>query len=516
MIALGYSAAYTVPLAANTDERVPVSSTLPARTTDEQFEAIEVLRTTATSTLFAGRHLRMGFDVALKVPKGKQARSVARRELIALRDLHHPNNVRLLGAAQLELDSRKHPCLVLSLHRGRTLRELLRVQRRLSAIRAIELVRQVLGALEEAHGRGIAHGDVQPANVMIESAAGLAERVVLVDYSAASSREIESTERGRQTVYGTPFYTAPEVGIEGGPTVQSDVYSAGILLYEMLSGARPPRTDASGDASPWRRQVPPLRDALPGNYQLGEVVDRAIANHPSERFPSAAAFAVALSRLDLARLAECDLVTDEPTVVAGAEADTVEIEIPEGERYLDLAASPNESKPEPFPLQSAGLPTIWVLDGDPAVDRPEVREALQLIATVSEVTRLNADARARRVTELRDQDSRVPWVVVFGQSHLKCQDALVGWLAEHRSEISRMLISDSDDLAALQQAIDCCGLDHHTKVPSSSRTVALDVRQMVERARALRLHYDSLRIGWRDARDDLHNLTAESLGPAAR
>ena len=105
----------------------------------------------------------------------------------------------------------------------------------------------------------------------------------------------------------------------------------------------------------------------------------------------------------------------------------MEIAITEGERYLDVAPSANDCPPDLFPLQSSGRPTVWVLEGDDDADRPEVREALELVATMSDVTRLNKEARAAYVRALRDQTFHSPWVVVFGQSHVDGSDPLVSW-----------------------------------------------------------------------------------------
>ena len=489
-----------------------MSSQRLARTTDGQFEATRLLRETPTSCLYAGRHLRMGFGVALKVPKGKQARSIARRELLALRHLQHPNNVRLLGAAQLDVDGHRHPCLVLSLHEDETLREILRVQRRLPAVRAVGLIRQVLGALGEAHARGVAHGDIQPANVLVGTPYGLEDHVTLVDYGAAVSEEIETIERGRQTVYGTPFYTAPEVGVERGPSVQSDVYSVGVLLYEMLSGSRPHLTEERPVPARPATHRAPLREVLPGSYELGEVVDRATATRARDRVQDVAAFANALANLNPDHLLDCNIGANEPSIVQGAEVDTVEVEIPDGEGYvdaeLDPAASPSAA--ERCPLQSAGKPTVWVLTGDEAIERREVREALAALTSTSHVEWLEPAERIDRVMTLRSREVRLPWVVVFGPAHLKTDDPVVTWLAEHTTEVSRMMISTDSTMETLQVAIDRCGLDQHTVVPAEPRAVGLDLRQMIERARALRLHYDGLRVGWRDAREDLQALTHEA------
>jgi eukaryotic-like serine/threonine-protein kinase len=156
---------------------------------------------------------------------------------------------------------------------------------------ACEIAEQVCRGLAHAHAEGIVHGDVKPANVLI-SATGA---VKVADFGVARLAE-GSTDGGGATIVGTPRYMAPEQARGLPLTPATDVYSAGVVLYEMLAGTPPFPGSSAVELALRHLQDPPptLPESTPGT--LVNVVGRALAKHPATRYPSGDAMAESLRR----------------------------------------------------------------------------------------------------------------------------------------------------------------------------------------------------------------------------
>jgi serine/threonine-protein kinase len=174
-----------------------------------------------------------------------------------------------------------------------SLAEVLRRQGRLSLDEALRILRQVAGALDHAHGRGVIHRDVKPANVLL-TATGEA---MLTDFTIAKQYEsVNPTASG--SIVGTPYYMSGE-HVRGGVLTQAaDQYSVGVMAYHMLSGQVPFEADSVVDILRKHCSDPPpplevLRPGLPQHVYAA--VDRALAKEPRDRFPSVGAFVEALA-----------------------------------------------------------------------------------------------------------------------------------------------------------------------------------------------------------------------------
>jgi hypothetical protein len=221
-----------------------------------------------------------------------------RTEALAGSRLSHPN---VASVIDFGVTAEGTPFLVMEHVAGERLGRIIERDGVLSPRRACELVAQILSALEAAHAAGIIHADVKGDNVLVEVRRDGHEVVTLIDFGIArlTDRRTHADEETGRLLSGTPEYLAPEV-IEGGaPTAASDLYSAGIVLYEMLVGETP----FHGGSAPeiFRRHLvenpiePSLRcpdaDISPA---LDRVVMRAIAKDPAKRFAGAGDFAAAL------------------------------------------------------------------------------------------------------------------------------------------------------------------------------------------------------------------------------
>ncbi len=156
---------------------------------------------------------------------------------------------------------------------------------------AVGVAAAITRALAALHAGGVVHRDLKPGNVMLREDGGIA----LIDFglSKDAAQRLDLTERG--LIFGTPHYMSPEQG-HGEPTdPRSDLYSLGVILYEMLTGGKPYRAESPmGLIYKHRKEpVPQLAAGLDG---LQPLLERLLAKRPEERFPSALAAAEALDR----------------------------------------------------------------------------------------------------------------------------------------------------------------------------------------------------------------------------
>jgi serine/threonine protein kinase len=217
--------------------------------------------------------------------------------------LNHPNCVRVYDFGETH-DGR--PYMVMELLKGEDLESLLERDREPPVARVLDIVLQVLSALEEAHAMGIVHRDLKPANVVVLPQRGGGELVKVVDFGLAKLRTSESSGQGM--VLGTPEYIAPEQAMAKGTDARTDLYACGIMLYEMVAGRRPFQAE---DPNALLRlhafQAPePLARIAPERaaFGLDDVVHRAIAKEPADRYQAATEFADALREIVAQRTGE--------------------------------------------------------------------------------------------------------------------------------------------------------------------------------------------------------------------
>jgi eukaryotic-like serine/threonine-protein kinase len=209
--------------------------------------------------------------------------------------IRHHNVAALLGSG---LTPEREPYLVLELLRGRSLRSVIKAEGLVSPRRAVSYAWQALQGLAAVHSAGVLHRDLKPANIMLEPVAQGGERIILIDFGFASlDGGAKLTLQG--TVVGSLTYMAPERLRGEPPDERADLYSIGIVLFELLKGAPPYAAEDDLDLIEQHLEgpLPRLYDLAAGiTMPLVEVVRVALAKHPSDRFASALAMAHALEK----------------------------------------------------------------------------------------------------------------------------------------------------------------------------------------------------------------------------
>ncbi|HVU50294.1 MAG TPA: serine/threonine-protein kinase [Polyangia bacterium] len=260
----------------------------------DEFELKELLARSGMASIFKAVDTTSGRTVAVKIPHPHLESDVVfferfRREEKVGQKLEHPSIVKVFAPKQ-----KNHTYMVMELVEGRSLRATIQEQRQLPVERALEIARAVTEALVYMHAQGIIHRDIKPENILLVGEHG----IKILDFGIAldeSARRL--TWAGLSTTLGTPDYMAPEqVGGRRGDA-RTDVYSVGMLLFEMLTGEMPfsaanphalMRAKTNDDPKTPSYFLPTIDPALEA------VIMRALARDPRERFETAAELLEAL------------------------------------------------------------------------------------------------------------------------------------------------------------------------------------------------------------------------------
>jgi eukaryotic-like serine/threonine-protein kinase len=263
------------------------------------YEVIDFLSAGGMGEVYRARHLLLGREVAIKTVNPAGASAAARRRLLRearhVAGLDHPNvcAIHEVGLAG------ETPYIVMPLLEGRPLSDVIRAGLPPLAD-ALAVGIQVAAALEHAHGRGIVHRDLKSSNVLLDQHG----RAVVLDFglsrrlpqaAAGSASDLTATMTGM--LAGTLSHMAPEVLFGGEPDPRSDVWSLGVLLYELTTGTLPfrGRTAFETSSAILNSNPRPMPARVPLAVRL--VVERCLAKDPVSRYQSAAAVRAALDTI---------------------------------------------------------------------------------------------------------------------------------------------------------------------------------------------------------------------------
>jgi serine/threonine-protein kinase len=273
---------------------VRTSSDLCGRVLDARYRVDRVVATGGMGTVYEGFDNRLERVVAVKVMNDNllyepgftdrfvtEARAAAR--------LSDPHVVAVYDRGR----SADAVYLVMEYVPGRTLRRELTFGGRIPVARALDILTAVLKGLQAAHSAGFVHGDIKPENVLL----GDRGEVKVTDFGLA--RAIEDGDHRASLLMGTAAYLAPEQASDRTPDPRSDLYSTGILLFEMLTGHVPFRADSPDDVLSLHQtqRVPDPSTFIEVESGIDDLCERATAKNPADRFQTATEMLIAVSAL---------------------------------------------------------------------------------------------------------------------------------------------------------------------------------------------------------------------------
>lgn len=290
----------------------PVTDLIPGMVLRGKYEILDKLGAGGMGAVYKARHVAFDELCAIKfvgahLLEDERALLRFRAEAVVARRLQHPNAVKV---QDLDTTDDGRPFIVMEYVQGRSLRELFRDERDVPTKRILALAREACGALGAAHALGIVHRDIKPDNLMIVSGADGSESLKVADFGLAKVREgfeLASDKAFTQTgfILGTPPYMSPEQASGADLDGRSDLYSLGIVLYEMLTGRLPFRADSPlGMLIHHRETPPPPPTALGIPQAMAAVLMKSLAKRPEDRYQSAAQMDEALRQLGLLSLPE--------------------------------------------------------------------------------------------------------------------------------------------------------------------------------------------------------------------
>lgn len=275
------------------------------------------------AAVFRAHHEGLERDLALKVLHPNLSASTEmsarfEREARSASRLNHPNCVQVTDSGATD-DGMMY--MVMQLLEGEELTGMLR--ERLDSPRAVELILQILRGLEHAHGKGVVHRDIKPENVFVTQDHDGEEVLKLVDFGIAKLTDatVDTHKTSAGLVFGTPAYMSPEQAMGVEADSRADLYSTGILFYQMLAGRLP--IDNDDPVALVRMQVSVDPDPLPSSVPpiIAGVVARLLEKDRDDRFQTATEVISTLENIELMLIDEH--VSDiEITVPSSAESAT--------------------------------------------------------------------------------------------------------------------------------------------------------------------------------------------------
>ncbi len=267
---------------------------------NERYRIIKRIASGGMGIVYRGEHVELGKAVAIKFIQElfvSNERLLGRfqREAKAMSKLSHPYCVSVIDFGVDGL-----PYIVMEYVTGETLKDLLALEK-FSVGRSLRVARQLLAAVGHAHSHGIVHRDIKPENIMVSRATGMGEHIRIFDFGLA--KLLDASQQAYQSmtsvVIGTPHYMSPEQSRGSKVDERADLYSIGVVLFELLTGRKLfAQEEAFEVVRAHRETTPPsLNEVQPTkafSKELETVIAKSLCKNPSDRYPTADSFLEAL------------------------------------------------------------------------------------------------------------------------------------------------------------------------------------------------------------------------------
>ena len=366
---------------------------------DGRYRIVRRIGSGGMADVYCAEDTHLGRDVALKVLHRRFAQDQEfverfRREAKAAAGLNHPNVVGVFDRGEHEGTY----YIAMEHLTGRTLKEIVQTEAPLPQIQVIDLGTQILAAAGFAHRHGVIHRDFKPHNVIVDEN-GAAK---VTDFGIARAGASEMTETG--SIMGTAHYLSPEQAQGHAVTAASDLYSIGVMLYEMLAGRLPFEGDSAVAIAlkHLSEQPVPISQIRPDvNPALEAVVMAALAKDPARRWQTADDFAAGLEAARAQIEAGANGGQTTATQIAA-------IPLPPGdEPVVAPATAPEEERRRRWPLFTIGLLAlallgflVWVFaSGQLTTEKKDVPRVtqMQLVEARAELEKAGFEVEQTRV-----------------------------------------------------------------------------------------------------------------------
>jgi serine/threonine-protein kinase len=391
----------------------------------DRYEVGQIIGRGGMAQVHEGTDTRLNRKVAIKILRADLSRDPSfqdrfRREAQAAAGLNHPNVVSVYDTGEEFIGDTKVPYIVMEYVDGVTLQHMLTNGPRILPERSLEITAGILAALDYAHRHGIIHRDIKPANIMI-NAHGDA-KVMDFGIARAISDSITSSTSA-SAVMGTAKYLSPEQARGEVVDARSDIYAAGCLMYELLTG-QAPFTGDSGVVIAYQHvnelATPPSQLDPAISTSLDAIVLKSLAKHPSQRYQTAAEMRAdverAMAGLPVAAVAANSQLINTPTVAVPIDP-TVAIPRVQAQPSIATALPSNRNRWILFGtlgiVAVAGIIAIWILflgKTSVAVQTPSV-----VGQTVADANKTLTDVKLKLGLQTPQNDPSAPIGTILSQ-----------------------------------------------------------------------------------------------------